>query len=98
MSKDAIVRKQVSIFGRVQGCGFRRRICKAAELIGVAGWVWNNQDGSVTAEMQGTEEQIKKTLELVENSSDLIKIRKINAVEIPVESGDSGFGICYTIR
>ena len=93
MSKDAIVRKQVSIFGRVQGCEFRSRICKAAELIGVAGWVWNNQDGSVTVEMQGTEEQIKKTLELVENSSSLIKIREINIVDIPVEIGDSGFGI-----
>lgn len=98
MSENTIVRKRLVIFGKVQGCGFRRRICNMAEQVGVAGWVWNNQDGSVTVEMQGMEEQIKKTLELVENSSDLIKIRKINAVEIPVESGDSGFGICYTIR
>ena len=93
MSKNAIVRKQVSIFGKVQGCGFRRRICDMAEQVGVAGWVWNNQDGSVTAEMQGTEEQIKKTLKLVENNSDLIKIRKIDAADIPVETGDLGFGI-----
>ena len=47
--------------------------------------------------MQGTEEQIKTTLELVESSSNLIKIRKIDAVNIPVEIGDSGFGICYTV-
>lgn len=93
MSKNAIVRKQVSIFGKVQGCGFRRRIRDMADLVGVAGWVWNNQDGSVTVEMQGTEEQIKKTLELVENSSSLIKIREIDIVDIPVEIGDSGFGI-----
>ena len=93
MSKNAIVRKQVSIFGKVQGCGFRRRIRDMAEQVGVAGWVWNNQNGSVTAEMQGTEEQIKKTLELVENSSSLIKIREIDIVDIPVEIGDSGFGI-----
>ena len=64
-----------------------------AEQVGVAGWIWNNQNGSVTAEMQGTEEQIKKTLKLVENSSDLIKIRKIDVADIPVEIGDSGFGI-----
>ena len=93
MSADIIVRKRLVIFGKVQGCGFRRRICDMAEQVGVAGWVWNNQDGSVTAEMQGTEEQIKKTLKLVENNSDLIKIRKIDAADIPVESGDSGFGI-----
>lgn len=93
MSENTIVRKRLVIFGRVQGCGFRRRIRKAAELIGVAGWVWNNQDGSVTVEMQGMEEQIKKTLELVENSSSLIKIREIDIVDILVEIGDSGFGI-----
>ena len=90
MSENIIVRKRLIISGKVQGCGFRRRIRDMADQVGVAGWVWNNQNGSVTVEMQGTEEQIKKTLELIENSSDLIKI---NAVEIPVESGDSGFGI-----
>ena len=93
MSDNTIVRKRLVIFGKVQGCGFRRRICNMAEQVGVAGWVWNNQDGSVTAEMQGTEEQIKKILELVENSSELIKIRKIDTVDIQVETGDSGFGI-----
>lgn len=91
MSENTIVRKRLVIFGRVQGCGFRRRIRDMAEQVGVAGWVWNNQNGSVTAEMQGTEEQIKKTLELVENSSNLIKIREIDIVDIPVEIGDSGF-------
>ena len=93
MSADIIVRKRLLISGKVQGCGFRHRIRDMAEQVGVAGWVWNNQNGSVTAEMQGTEEQIKKTLKLVENSSDLIKIRKIDVADIPVEIGDSGFGI-----
>ena len=93
MSENIIVRKRLIISGKVQGCGFRRRIRDMADQVGVAGWVWNNQNGSVTVEMQGTEEQIKKTLELVENSSELIKIRKIDTVDIPVETGDSGFGI-----
>ena len=42
-------------------CGFRRRIRDIADQVGVAGWVRNNQDDSVTVEMQGTEEQIKAT-------------------------------------
>ena len=33
MSENTIVRKRLVIFGRVQGCGFRRRIRKATELI-----------------------------------------------------------------
>ena len=97
MRENTIVRKQMTILGKVQGCGFRRRIRDIADQVGVAGWVRNNQDNSVTVEMQGTEEQIKTTLELVESSSNLIKIRKIDAVNIPVEIGDSGFGICYTV-
>ena len=36
---------------------------------------------------------IAKTLELVEHSNNLIKIKKIDTVDIPVEVGDSGFGI-----
>lgn len=64
-----------------------------AERVGTAGWVRNNPGSSVTVEIQGTEETIAKTLELVEHSNNLIKIKKIDTVDIPVEVGDSGFGI-----
>lgn len=46
MSADIIVRKRLIISGKVQGCGFRRRIRDMADLVGVAGWVWNNQNDS----------------------------------------------------
>lgn len=93
MSKDGIVRKRMVIWGNVQGCGFRRRMRDMAEQVGAAGWVRNNPGSSVTVEIQGTEQQIEKTLKLVENSNNLIIIRKIDVVDIPVEIGDSGFGI-----
>ena len=88
-----IVRKRMIIWGNVQGCGFRRRMRDAAEQVGTAGWVRNNPGSSVTVEIQGTEEEIEKTLELVKHSNNLIKIKKIDTVDIPVEVGDSGFGI-----
>ena len=47
----------------------------------------------MTVEIQGTEEAIEKTLELVEHSNNFIKIKKIDKIDIPVEVGDSGFGI-----
>lgn len=46
MSADIIVRKRLIISGKVQGCGFCRRIRDMADLVGVAGWVWNNQNDS----------------------------------------------------
>lgn len=90
---NIIVRKRMIIWGNVQGCGFRRRMRDAAEQVGTAGWVRNNPGSSVTVEIQGTEEAIEKTLELVEHSNNLIKIKKIDTVDIPVDVGDSGFGI-----
>ena len=90
---NIIVRKRMIIWGSIQGCGFRRRMRDAAERVGPAGWVRNNSDNSVTVEIQGTEEAIAKTLEVVEHSNNFIKIKKIDTVDIPVEVGDSGFGI-----
>lgn len=90
---NIIVRKRMIIWGNVQGCGFRRRMRDVAERVGTAGWVRNDPGSSVTVEIQGTEEAIAKTLELVEHSNNLIKIKKIDTVDIPVEVGDSGFGI-----
>ena len=93
MSNDSIVRKRMIIWGNVQGCGFRRRLHDIAEQVGTAGWVRNNPGSSVTVEIQGTEKQIESTLKLVEDN-ELITIRRIESVDIPVEIGDSGFGIC----
>lgn len=93
MKNNIIVRKRMIIWGNVQGCGFRRRMRDAAEQVGTAGWVRNNPGSSVTVEIQGTEEEIETTLELVKHSNNLIKIKKIDTVDIPVEVGDSGFGI-----
>ena len=73
---NIIVRKRMIIWGNVQGCGFRRRMRDAAEQVGTAGWVRNDPGSSVTVEIQGTEEAIAKTLELVEHSNNLIKIKK----------------------
>lgn len=53
-----MIRKRFVFNGRVQGVGFRYFTRRAADLIGVTGWVRNERDGSVTLEIQGTEEQV----------------------------------------
>ena len=52
------VRKKIRFLGYVQGVGFRYRARHAADAVGATGWVRNEYDGSVSMEIQGTEDQI----------------------------------------
>lgn len=60
-----IIRKQIRVYGSVQGVGFRYRTEHAAESVGATGWVRNDPDGSVFMEIQGTEEQIDRVFAMV---------------------------------
>jgi acylphosphatase len=44
--------------GRVQGVGFRWFVEREAHMLGIAGWVRNNHDGSVEILAQGTRDQL----------------------------------------
>ena len=49
----------IHVTGRVQGVGFRHAAMNEARRIGVAGWVRNQVDGSVRAEVAGTASQVE---------------------------------------
>ena len=44
--------------GRVQGVGFRWFVEREAHMLGIAGWVRNNHDGSVEVLAMGTRDQL----------------------------------------
>lgn len=48
-----MIRLQVRFTGRVQGVGFRATAAHVATSHAVTGWVRNEADGSVSAEVQG---------------------------------------------
>ena len=54
-----MVRRRVVARGRVQGVWFRESARRRAEGFGVAGWVRNNPDGSVEAELEGSAEDVE---------------------------------------
>ena len=59
--------KQVHLYikGDVIGVGFRAWTKIQAKIINVTGWVRNNYEGFVEAQIQGDEEKIKQIIELI---------------------------------
>jgi len=52
--------KKIQVIGKVQGVFFRKRTQEKARELGVTGWVSNETDGSVRAELEGKPEAITK--------------------------------------
>ena len=55
-----MVRKRVTVHGRVQGVFFRDTTRRMAESRGVAGWVRNTTDGSVEAAFEGSADAVEE--------------------------------------
>lgn len=90
-----MIRKRIVFGGRVQGVGFRYLTRRAADLIGVTGWVRNELDGTVTLEIQGTEEQVDGTLlalkHMIIKRGRYVRIESIDEQEVPVVADEHGF-------
>lgn len=89
-NKDEIVRKYLEFRGSVQGVGFRYRAIHAAGMMGVSGWVRNNPDDSVSMEIQGTEDQIDKVVEMI-NQGRFVEIEDILEKKLPTVTEERGF-------
>ena len=57
-SEKPIQARRYIVRGRVQGVGFRWFVEREAHILGIAGWVRNNHDGSVEILAQGTRDQL----------------------------------------
>ena len=88
---DMLIRRHIIFWGQVQGVGFRYRASHAALMYGCTGWCRNEWDGSVTMEIQGTEENIGKVILAIERGT-YIHIENIESRTIPVTEGEYGFG------
>ena len=89
-SDEPLRRKHLIISGVVQGVGFRWRARQAANAVGVTGWVRNDRLGTVSMELQGTEAQIDRVLQMLDRAP-WIHIEDINIRTIPLEMDESSF-------
>jgi acylphosphatase len=60
------VARRVVVHGRVQGVFFRESARRRARRAGVAGWVQNNDDGSVEAWFEGEPDDVEVMLHFAE--------------------------------
>ncbi len=78
--------------GRVQGVGFRWTATRAADLLGLTGWVCNMWDGSVEMEVQGDEESIAEMIRTIDRGR-FIQIDDIEKKVIPVIDDERYFDV-----
>ena len=94
-----IIRKHIRFYGRVQGVCFRYNSSNEARKLGLTGWVRNELDGSVTMEIQGTEEQLEGVMlslkHMIIKRGRYVRIESIDEKEVPTVADESGFRTRY---
>ena len=85
-----MIRKHMIFHGWVQGVGFRWRARQAADHYGCTGWVRNEWDGTVSMEIQGTEEAIDKVIMSIE-SGRYVQIENMDVKILLVNPEEYGF-------
>lgn len=87
-----VCRKHISFYGWVQGVGFRYRARYAADRMECTGWVKNEYDGSVTMEIQGTEEAIDQVIREIAGGR-YVRIEDIRVRNLPVDPDERRFRV-----
>jgi acylphosphatase len=80
---------KVVVGGRVQGVGFRWSTRRAAERIGVRGWVRNRADGSVEVHVEGDEARVAAMLAWLRRGPDGAVIGDLEVADIEPEGMES---------
>lgn len=67
-----------TIYGQVQGVGFRMYAYRQAERLGLNGWVKNNSDGTVSFLCEGSDVEINYFIKLMERGNDYSRVEKVD--------------------
>lgn len=88
------IRKEFHFEGNVQNIGFRFEVQNHAKPLGITGYAKNNEDSSVTAQLQGNLKDINKVISDLQNI-DRIQIDSITEKDIPLDYYENDFSIIY---
>jgi acylphosphatase len=86
-------RLSMTIFGRVQGVGFRYFAQEVAESLGVTGWVRNGWNHEVEVEAQGDAQTLRLFCERLREGPVLSRVADIDVHEMHIVPDESGFEV-----
>jgi acylphosphatase len=87
-------RVHVLVSGQVQGVGYRLSTCKAADTLGINGWVKNLPDGRVEAVFEGAPELLEEMVRWCHKGPQMAIVQEVQ-VQYEEPEGIQGF---YTTR
>jgi acylphosphatase len=85
--------KRYVVRGRVQGVGFRWFVEREAHILGIAGWVRNNHDGSVEVLAQGTRDQLSGLHSRLREGPRAARVDAVDVTDASPAAGLSSFRI-----
>jgi acylphosphatase len=92
-TENAVLARRFIVRGRVQGVGFRWFVEREAHILGIAGWVRNNSDGSVEVLAQGSREQLSGLRSRLRQGPRAARVDDVEELEAKPTDGLSTFRI-----
>ena len=89
---DRVTAVDVVVTGLVQGVGFRWATRRAADRLGVCGWVRNLVDGAVEAHLEGPGDAVAEMVSWLRRGPDAARVASVDTSASVVE-GRFGFRI-----
>jgi len=83
---------RITLYGYVQGVGFRSYAKRHALALRISGYVRNMPDGTVQIVAEGDEMALEKYLKLVSRGPFMARVDRVETEEIPI-AGRGGFRI-----
>jgi acylphosphatase len=91
--QSATQARRFMVRGRVQGVGFRWFVEHEAHVLGIAGWVRNNADGTVEVLAMGTRDQLSGLRSRLRQGPRAARVDEVEEFEAKPVSGLGTFRI-----
>jgi acylphosphatase len=93
LTEKPVEARRFIVRGRVQGVGFRWFVEREAHILGIAGWVRNNHEGSVEVLAQGTREQLSALHSRLREGPRAARVDAVDVSEAAPVAGLNSFRI-----
>lgn len=89
---EVVVRRRVTVGGRVQGVFFRDSCRREARARGVAGWVRNREDGAVEAVFEGDPAAVDRLVAWMRSGPRHARVESVDVLD-EEPRGEQGFSV-----